>query len=76
MHSQSPFLHRKTLYNKGVLRNELVNTRLQIKGECTMWVVTVFEQNNVRIFEYSDKQEATAAIEKLHCDSVLLSYTN
>ncbi|WP_337980903.1 hypothetical protein [Lysinibacillus sp. JNUCC-52] len=39
-----------------------------------MWVVTVFENNNVRIFEYTNKDEATAALAKYKKNAVL-TYT-
>ncbi|WP_255363031.1 MULTISPECIES: hypothetical protein [unclassified Sporosarcina] len=39
-----------------------------------MWVITLFETENVRIFEYAKKAEATAAMEKLN-EYAVLSYT-
>ncbi|EGQ26069.1 MULTISPECIES: hypothetical protein [Sporosarcina] len=39
-----------------------------------MWVITLFEQENVRIFEYADKAEATDAL-KNFSKYALLSYT-
>ncbi|MEK4026174.1 MULTISPECIES: hypothetical protein [Sporosarcina] len=39
-----------------------------------MWVITLFEQKNVRIFEYADKAEATDAL-KNFSKYALLSYT-
>ena len=45
------------------------------KGECKMWVITVFEKMNVRIFEYLDKDEALLALQQFG-QNALLSYTN
>lgn len=39
------------------------------------WVVTVFEQKNVRIFEYTNKSEATQALQKFK-KHAFLTYTN
>ncbi|WP_268807855.1 hypothetical protein MHH70_03060 [Metasolibacillus sp. FSL H7-0170] len=39
-----------------------------------MWVITVFEQQDVRIFEYTSKDEATEALQKFNKNAVL-SYT-
>ena len=39
-----------------------------------MWVITLFETDNVRIFEYAEKAEATTAMEKFNKYAVL-SYT-
>lgn len=39
-----------------------------------MWVVTVFENNNVRMFEYTTKNEAQLAIE-IFSQPTILSYT-
>lgn len=39
-----------------------------------MWVVTVFEQKDVRIFEYTNKGEATEALKSFKNNAVL-SYT-
>ena len=40
-----------------------------------MWVITVFEKNTFRMFEYNNKNEATAALRKFKQPAVL-SYTN
>ena len=41
-----------------------------------MWVVTVFNnQNDIRIFEYTTKGEATKALQTFK-DKAVLSYTN
>lgn len=40
-----------------------------------MWVVTVFEQNTFRIFEFLEKNEASLALQK-YGDCAILSYTN
>lgn len=40
-----------------------------------MWVVTVFEQNSFRMFEYEEKAEATLALRGFTC-AAILSYTN
>lgn len=40
-----------------------------------MWVITVFEQKDVRIFEYTNKDEAKLALQRFHKNAVL-SYTN
>lgn len=40
-----------------------------------MWVITVFEKMNVRIFEYQDKDEALLALQQFD-QNALLSYTN
>lgn len=38
-----------------------------------MWVVTVFEQNSFRMFEYEEKAEATLALKGF--SEAILSYT-
>ena len=43
-------------------------------GDLTMWVITVFEQKDVRIFEYTNKGEATQALQKFKKNAVL-TYT-
>lgn len=35
----------------------------EVKGDFTMWVITVFEKKDVRIFEFTNKNEATKALE-------------
>jgi hypothetical protein len=40
-----------------------------------MWVITVFEKMNIRIFEYRDKDEALLALQQFD-QNALLSYTN
>ncbi len=40
-----------------------------------MWVITLFETENVRIFEYAEKAEATTAMEQFN-EYAVLSYTN
>lgn len=40
-----------------------------------MWVITVFEKLDVRIFEYEDKVEALLALQQFNQNAVL-SYTN
>lgn len=39
-----------------------------------MWVITLFDKKDVRIFEYANKEEATAAMQNLSQYAVL-SYT-
>jgi hypothetical protein len=39
-----------------------------------MWVVTVYEQNNVRMFEYTTKNEAQLAVQIFN-QPTILSYT-
>ena len=39
-----------------------------------MWVITIFEQKDVRIFEYTSKGEATEALKRFNTNAVL-SYT-
>ena len=40
-----------------------------------MWVITIFEDNfNVRMFEYTEKSEATAALQTFN-EAAILSYT-
>ena len=39
-----------------------------------MWVITVFEKDTFRMFEYNNKNEATAALAKFKQPAVL-SYT-
>lgn len=39
-----------------------------------MWVLTVFEENYCRIFEFNEKSEATLALQK-YGDCAILSYT-
>lgn len=39
-----------------------------------MWVITVFEQDTFRMFEYSTKNEATMALENFK-QTAVLSYT-
>ena len=40
-----------------------------------MWVITVFETMNIRIFEYQDRDEALLALLQFD-QNALLSYTN
>lgn len=40
-----------------------------------MWVITVFENNSVRIFEYTEKAAAEIAMKNFSKNAVL-SYTN
>ena len=49
-------------------------TKIIGKGEVKMWVISVFEKKNVRIFEYTNKNEATAALAKFKKNAVL-TYT-
>lgn len=44
------------------------------KGITYMWVITVFEENTYRMFEYSSKNEATNALNNFK-QTALLSYT-
>ncbi|WP_256359797.1 hypothetical protein [Sporosarcina sp. PTS2304] len=39
-----------------------------------MWVITLFEQENVRIFEYAEKAEATTAMKQFN-EYAVLSFT-
>lgn len=39
-----------------------------------MWVLTVFEQNTFRMFEYEIKSEATKALQRFN-GSAILSFT-
>lgn len=39
-----------------------------------MWVITVFEKKDVRIYEYTDKVEATKALAKFKKNAIL-TYT-
>lgn len=39
-----------------------------------MWVLTVFEQDTFRMFEYEEKSEATLALKKFD-GAAILSYT-
>lgn len=38
-----------------------------------MWIITVFEQKDVRTFEYANKGEATEALQNLS-ENAILSY--
>ena len=40
-----------------------------------MWVITVFEKDTFRIFEFNNKNEATLALKNFH-DPTILSFTN
>ncbi|MED4889556.1 hypothetical protein MKY88_22345 [Lysinibacillus sp. FSL R7-0073] len=40
-----------------------------------MWIITVFEENTYRMFEYTSKSEAIIALNKCK-QTALLSYTN
>ncbi|WP_369436271.1 hypothetical protein [Lysinibacillus fusiformis] len=40
-----------------------------------MWVITVFEKKDIRIFEYTNKNEATKALARFKKNAVL-SFTN
>ncbi|MDN4493453.1 hypothetical protein [Ureibacillus aquaedulcis] len=40
-----------------------------------MWVITVFENNTYRMFEYESEKQANLALEGLK-SSAILSYTN
>ena len=46
----------------------------RMMGDFTMWVITVFEQKDVRIFEYTNKGEATKALQNFKKNAVL-TYT-
>ena len=50
------------------------STNFEYKGDFTMWVITVFEKDTFRMFEYSTKDEATMAL-KTFKQTALLSYT-
>ncbi|MDV6377769.1 hypothetical protein ORD22_05770 [Sporosarcina sp. GW1-11] len=39
-----------------------------------MWVITLFEQENVRIFEFAEKAEATNAMKQFN-EYAVLSFT-
>lgn len=39
-----------------------------------MWVLTIFEQNTYRIFEFDTKEEALSVIQKVESPAIL-SYT-
>ncbi|WP_175527012.1 hypothetical protein [Lysinibacillus sp. SG55] len=45
-----------------------------MEGMTYMWVITVFEENTYRMFEYRSKSEATTALHKFK-QTALLSYT-
>jgi len=45
-----------------------------VKGAFHMWVITVFDKKDVRIFEYASKNEATEALAKFKKNAVL-TYT-
>ena len=40
-----------------------------------MWVITVFQEKDVRTFEYANKGEATNALQRFKKNAIL-SYTN
>lgn len=40
-----------------------------------MWVITIFEKLDVRIFEYQNKSEALLALQQFKKNAIL-SYTN
>jgi len=48
--------------------------KTSLKGEFSMWVITVFDKKDVRIFEYTNKNEATQAMAKFKKNAVL-TYT-
>jgi len=48
--------------------------KTSLKGEFFMWVITVFDKKDVRIFEYTNKSEATQALAKFKKNAVL-TYT-
>jgi len=39
-----------------------------------MWVITVFEQNTFRIFEYDNKDEAVLALKNFNNQAILSQY--
>lgn len=39
-----------------------------------MWVITVFEQKDVRTFEYTDKREATKAFREYNKNAICLIF--
>lgn len=39
-----------------------------------MWVITVFEQNTFRIFEYDNKDEAVLALKSFNNQAILSQY--
>jgi len=46
-------------------------TKTMLKGDFTMWVITVFEKKDVRIFEFTNKGEATKALEGFKKNAIL-----
>lgn len=42
-----------------------------VKGDFIMWVITVFEKKDVRIFEFTNKNEATKALEGFKKNAIL-----
>lgn len=48
--------------------------KCKTKGEWIMWVVTVFTNKDVRMFEYANKEEATKTMET-YAKNAILSYT-
>ncbi|WP_255507919.1 MULTISPECIES: hypothetical protein [Lysinibacillus] len=40
-----------------------------------MWVITVFEQNSYRMFQFENKNEATVALSQFSCPAIL-SFTS
>lgn len=49
--------------------------KTNLKETLTMWVITIFEKNTFRMFEYDNKKEAITALAKFKQPKVL-SYTN
>lgn len=45
------------------------------RGNQTVWVITVFEKDTFRIFEFNNKDEATVALKNFQVPSIL-SFTN
>lgn len=54
---------------------EKMNLKFKLKGESSMWVVTVFEKNTVRMFEFAKKGEASLVMKKFP-GLAILSFTN
>ena len=47
---------------------------LEEKGDGNMWVITAFEKDTFRIFEYTNKGEAQKALTSF-ANNAILSYT-
>lgn len=73
MYNNNSYITRRI--NSIIFKELLYNKKINLRGDPSMWVVTVFEENSIRIFEFADKSEASMLMESYN-GSAILSFTN